>query len=118
MNTYTITYNANGGSGAPAAQSYTYATSGTINLSSTKPTRAGYTFQGWSQSSSASSASYQPGQAWKRSNASNYTLYAVWKTVPASTTTNMYLSKQSILTLAEMNVLGAVILVVIVFILD
>lgn len=79
MNTYTITYNANGGSGAPAAQSYTYATSGTINLSSTKPTRAGYTFQGWSQSSSASSASYQPGQAWNRSNASNYTLYAVWQ---------------------------------------
>ena len=95
VNTYTITYNANGGSGAPAAQSYTYATSGSINLSSTKPTRAGYTFQGWSQSSSASSASYQPGQAWSRSNASNYTLYAVWKTVPASTITNMSLSKQS-----------------------
>ena len=78
-NTYTITYNANGGSGAPAAQSYTYATSGTINLSSAKPTRSGYTFLGWSQSSSATSASYSPGQAWSRSNASNYTLYAVWQ---------------------------------------
>ena len=92
-NTYTINYNANGGSGAPSAQSYTYATSGTINLSSTKPTRAGYVFQGWSLSSSGS-VSYQPGQAWSRSNASNYTLYAIWKTVPATTITNMSLSNQ------------------------
>ena len=79
VNTYTITYNANGGSGAPAAQSYTYATSGTVNLSATRPTRTGYTFLGWSQSSTATSASYSAGQAWNRSNASNYTLYAVWK---------------------------------------
>lgn len=46
-------------------------------------------------SSTATSPSYSAGQAWSRSNASNYTLYAVWKTVPASTTTNMSLSKQS-----------------------
>ena len=94
-NTYTITYNANGGSGAPASQSYTYDANGTINLSSTKPTRTGYTFLGWSLSPTATSPSYTAGQAWKRSNASNYTLYAVWKTVPASTITNMSLSKQS-----------------------
>ena len=55
------------------------ATSGTINLSSTKPTRSNYTFLGWSLSSTATSASYSPGQAWSRSNASNYTLYAVWR---------------------------------------
>ena len=78
-NTYTITYNANGGSGAPAAQSYVYATSGTINLSSTVPTYAGHTFLGWSLSSTATTASYSAGQAWARSNASNYTLYAVWQ---------------------------------------
>ena len=78
-NTYTITYNANGGSGAPSAQSYTYATSGTINLSSTKPTRDGYTFLGWNQSNTATSAQYTAGQAWNKSNANNYTLYAVWK---------------------------------------
>ena len=77
-NEYTITYNANGGSGAPEAQTYVYAPSGTINLSSTEPTRTGYTFLGWSQSSTATSASYSAGQAWNRSNASNYTLYAVW----------------------------------------
>ena len=77
-NTYTITYNANGGSGAPGRTSYVYASSGTVALSSTKPSRTGYTFLGWSTSSSATSASYSPGQAWSRSNASNYTLYAVW----------------------------------------
>ena len=78
VNTYTITYNANGGTGAPAATSYTYATGGTINLSSTIPIRTGYTFLGWSTSSTATSATYSAGQAWNKSNASNYTLYAVW----------------------------------------
>ena len=85
-NTYTITYNANGGSGAPASQSYTYDANGTINLSSTKPTRAGYTFLGWSLSPTATSPSYTAGQAWKRSNASNYTLYAVWKSSYSTST--------------------------------
>lgn len=78
---FTITYNANGGSGAPSSQSYRYATSGSTTLSSTKPTRTGYTFLGWSRSSSATSASYQPGQSWSLSNNSNYTLYAVWKRI-------------------------------------
>lgn len=77
-NTYTITYNANGGSGAPASHSYTYATSGSTKLSSTVPTRTGYVFLGWSLSSTATSASYAAGQNWNLSNASNYTLYAVW----------------------------------------
>ena len=78
-NIYTITYNANGGSGAPSATTYTYASSGTINLSSTRPTRTVYTFLGWSTSSTATTASYSAGQAWNKSNANNYTLYAVWK---------------------------------------
>ena len=87
VNTYTITYNANGGSGAPGSQSYTYATSGAINLSSTKPARTNYSFLGWSTSSSATSASYSAGQAWNRNNASNYTLYAVWRLANLSSAT-------------------------------
>ncbi len=79
INSYTITYNANGGSGAPGATTYQYAISGNTKLSSTKPTRSGYTFLGWSQKSNATSPSYQAGQSWSRSNASNYTLYAVWR---------------------------------------
>lgn len=78
-NTYTITYNANGGSGAPSAQSYTWAPSGSTTLSSTKPTRTGYTFLGWSRTSTATTAEYVAGQNWDLSNAGNYTLYAVWK---------------------------------------
>lgn len=77
--TYTITYNANGGSGTMAATTYTYATSGTVNLRANTFTRTGYTFLGWSLSSTATTASYTDGQAWGRSNGSNYTLYAVWK---------------------------------------
>ena len=78
-NTYTITYNANGGSGAPASQSYVYKDGGNIYLSSTKPSKTGYTFMGWSLDSGASSASYSAGQWWGTHNANNYTLYAVWK---------------------------------------
>ena len=82
VNTYTITYSANGGSGAPSSQNYTYSNSGTITLSSTKPTRTGYTFLGWSLSSTATEASYSAGQKWRRDNNDNYTLYAVWKAIP------------------------------------
>lgn len=72
--TYTVSYNANGGSGAPASQTKTKDI--TLTLSGTKPTRSGYTFLGWATSSSATSASYQPGGSYT-ANAS-VTLYAVW----------------------------------------
>ena len=78
-NIYTITYNANGGSGGPSSQSYKYAPNGNIYLSSDRPSKTGYTFMGWSESPSATSASYSPGQWWGTHNANNYTLYAVWK---------------------------------------
>lgn len=72
-----VSYNANGGSGAPSA-TYFYGSTENIVLSSTKPTRDGYTFLGWSISSTASNATYSSGQnIGKRS--SNLILYAVWK---------------------------------------
>ena len=74
-NTYTISYNANGGSGAPSSQTKYYGTN--ITLSSTVPVRSGYTFQGWATSSTATTATYQPGGTF--SGNSNTTLYAVWK---------------------------------------
>lgn len=73
---YTITYNANGGSGSPASQTKWYGTD--IALSSTKPTRTGYTFQGWASSSNGSVV-YSAGAKYT-SNAST-TLYAVWKAI-------------------------------------
>ncbi|MDR1065234.1 MAG: InlB B-repeat-containing protein [Oscillospiraceae bacterium] len=74
-NTYTITYNANGGSGAPSSQTKTYGA--TLTLSSTKPTRDGYTFQGWATSNTATSAAYSAGASFTTN--ANTTLYAVWK---------------------------------------
>lgn len=70
---YTLSYNANGGSGAPSSQ---YG-NGNITLSSTVPTRNGYKFLGWSTNSSASTATYQPGSSFTLSY--NTTLYAVWQ---------------------------------------
>lgn len=73
--TYQVTYNANGGSGAPSSQTKTHGVS--LTLSSTKPTKTGYTFQGWATSSSATTAGYQPSQAYTANAA--LALYAVWK---------------------------------------
>lgn len=71
---YTVSFNANGGSGAPSSQTKYYGT--TLTLSSTKPTRTGYTFQGWSTSATGSVV-YSAGGSYT-ANASD-TLYAVWK---------------------------------------
>lgn len=73
---YTVKYNANGGSGAPSSQ--TKWKDQTLKLSTTKPTRTGYTFQGWATSVSGSVA-YASGANYT-ANAS-VTLYAVWKAI-------------------------------------
>ena len=73
-NTYTIKYNANGGSGAPSNQTKTH--NKTLILSSTKPTRTNYNFEGWSTSSTATSAKYPAGGSYTDNKAA--TLYAVW----------------------------------------
>ncbi len=73
--TYTINYDANGGTGAPAPQTKTEG--GALTISDTVPTRSGYTFLGWATSSAAASATYQPGANYTANG--NVTLYAVWK---------------------------------------
>lgn len=73
-NTYTVSYNANGGSGAPSAQTKTYNVS--LTLSATVPTRSGYIFQGWATSSTGAVA-YQPSGSYTANAA--VTLYAIWK---------------------------------------
>lgn len=74
-NTYTVKYNANGGTGAPASQTKTYGV--TLKLSTTKPTRTNYNFLGWASSSSAVSAQYAAGANYTANSA--VTLYAVWE---------------------------------------
>jgi len=88
LTTYTVSYNANGGSGAPSSQTKTQGV--TLTLLSTKPTRSGYTFQGWSTSSTASYASYYAGGSY--TDDASATLYAVWKqnTVTPTTYTISY----------------------------
>lgn len=72
---YNITYDANGGTGAPSGQVKVYGQ--TLILSSTVPTRVGYTFLGWATSSGATSAQYQPGGAFTLDQ--HTVLYAVWR---------------------------------------
>lgn len=80
---YTVSYNANGGSGAPSSQTKWYGKS--LTLSSTKPTRTGYTFQGWATSASGSVA-YAAGASYTANDA--VTLYAVWKAITYTVTYN------------------------------
>jgi len=71
---YTVSYNANGGSGAPSSQTKNYKT--TLTLSSTKPTRSGYTFKSWNTKADGTGTSYSPGA--KYTSNANVTLYAQW----------------------------------------
>ena len=69
---YTVSYNANGGSGAPSAQTKSCGTD--FTLSSTKPSRTGYTFNGWK---ATNGTTYSSGGKYT-ANAST-TLTAQWK---------------------------------------
>ncbi len=72
--TYTVKYDANGGTGAPASQTKTHGK--TLTLSSTVPVRDGYQFEGWATSKTAASAEYSPGGSYTANK--SVTLYAVW----------------------------------------
>lgn len=74
-NTYTVTYNANGGSGAPGNQTKTYGVA--LTLSSTKPTRTNYNFLGWATSSTSTTVAYKSGASYTGNATLN--LYAVWE---------------------------------------
>lgn len=81
---YTVSYNANGGSGAPSSQTKWYGE--TLTLSSTQPTRTGYTFAGWNTNSSGTGTNYSVGGSYT-SNAA-LTLYAKWTPVTYTVTYN------------------------------
>lgn len=71
---YTVSYNANGGSGAPSSQSKKWGA--TLTLSSTTPTRTGYTFAGWNTKSDGTGTNYAKGASFTANV--NTTLYAKW----------------------------------------
>lgn len=74
-NTFTVTYNANYGTGAPAAQTKVYDID--LTLSSTQPTRENCIFLGWGTAPLATTVAYAPGATYS-ANAS-ITLYAMWR---------------------------------------
>ena len=71
---HTVSYNANGGSGAPGNQTKWWGEF--LTLSNTRPTRANHTFLGWATSANGA-VQYQPGGRYGADN--NNTLYAKWK---------------------------------------
>lgn len=71
---YAVTYDANGGSGAPSAQTKWHGTP--LALSSLRPVRAGHAFLGWA-TSAGGAAAYQPGASYAADAA--LALYAAWR---------------------------------------
>lgn len=71
---HTVSYNANGGTGAPDTQKKIYGS--VLTLSSVRPTRDGYVFMGWA-TSSAGDVAYMPGSTYGAD--ADVTLYAVWQ---------------------------------------
>ena len=74
----TLTYNANGGSGAPEPQTQTVESGkeATFTVNSKEPTRTNYDFKGWSTAKNAAAAEYKGGDSITISQ--DTTLYAVW----------------------------------------
>lgn len=75
---YMVTYNANGGSGAPAEKSKIHGKD--MELSKVVPKREGYEFISWNTKQDGSGTSYGPGDSYKIDKA--MTLYAIWALQP------------------------------------
>ena len=85
--TFTLSFNANGGSNAPATQSCTARgtdASCSVNISSNQPGYSGYDFLGWADEASAVAANYNAGETIELNE--NKTVYAVWKEISTTST--------------------------------
>jgi uncharacterized repeat protein (TIGR02543 family) len=83
-NTYTVTFNANGGINAPAAQTKTHDVA--LTLSSSQPTRTYFTFNGWNTASDGSGTNYSAGGTYSLN--ADVTLYAKWTSIDYTVTWN------------------------------
>ena len=89
---YQISYDANGGTGAPKEQRKVHGTE--LKISETIPTRTGYEFQGWATTNTATTAELKAGGNYTTDKA--VILYAVWKKYKyLNTTTSKYYMKLS-----------------------
>ncbi|MBQ2625519.1 MAG: InlB B-repeat-containing protein [Kiritimatiellae bacterium] len=76
-NTYTVKFNANGGSGSMNVESFTYDTAKALTANAF--TRKGWTFKGWADTADATTAKYTNGQTVKNlATSGTKNLYAVW----------------------------------------
>lgn len=96
--TYTLKYDANGGTGAPPSQTRLSDGPRWI-ISSIIPTRSGYSFEGWSSYPNSSAPTFFPGEAFGMS--ADATLYAVWKIIPSSAATVSFSGYDSRWTIAS-----------------
>ncbi len=81
-NTYTVAFNANGGTGTISNQNFTYGTA--KNLTANTFTRTGYTFAGWNTKADGTGTSYTDKQSVSNltsTNGATVTLYAQWTPV-------------------------------------
>ena len=74
---WTITYDANGGTGGPTTQSKTNGAA--LTLTTSKPTRAGYAFSEWNTAADHGGTTYMPGGSYATD--ADVTLYAIWDPV-------------------------------------
>ena len=72
--TYALTYDNNGGTGTPDSQTTTANGLASFTISTTTPTRSGYTFTGWADEKGNE---VQPGGTYTTKDV-NATLYAIW----------------------------------------
>lgn len=78
---YAIHYNTQGGSIVASTTQTSTATSVTLNVTNTKPTKSGYIFKGWATAAGLSTANAQKSYTLYSSSPS-MTLYAVWEKEP------------------------------------
>ena len=81
-NTYTVTYDANGGTNAPETQNKEHGT--TLALLEQVPTRTHYRFLGWATYATAQTVIYEPGASFTTNE--DTTLYAVWEAITYTVT--------------------------------
>lgn len=84
VNTYTVTYNANGGTGDMTDDNSPYRDGTEVTTLTNTFTRANYAFSGWNTAGDGSGASYNEGVTFTISG--NTTLYAQWVPTYAITT--------------------------------
>lgn len=82
-NSNAVSYNANNGSGAPSGGTFSFGS--TVTVSSTAPTRTGYTFLGWNTLADGTGTNYSAADTFAMPNGS-VTLYARWSILQKSVT--------------------------------